>query len=78
MWLSRRRVLIAGVAAGAAAAAGLVFLPSRNVEREVSLAAEPVAEGLRVPWSISFISDDEALFTERHGSVKLLDLSSRR
>ncbi|MCS7138310.1 MAG: PQQ-dependent sugar dehydrogenase, partial [Candidatus Caldarchaeum sp.] len=47
-------------------------------EREVSLAAEPVAEGLRVPWSISFISDDEALFTERHGSVKLLDLSSRR
>ncbi|MEM2094984.1 MAG: PQQ-dependent sugar dehydrogenase [Candidatus Caldarchaeum sp.] len=76
---TRRRLLLGGAAAGLAAAAGLVLAtPRTSMDVDVSLSAEPVAEGLRIPWSVSFISDDEALITERQGSVKLLTLGSRR
>ncbi|MEM1943397.1 MAG: PQQ-dependent sugar dehydrogenase [Candidatus Caldarchaeum sp.] len=77
--LTRRRFLLGGAAAGLAAAAGLVLAtPRTSMDVDVSLSAEPVAEGLRIPWSVSFISDDEALITERQGSVKLLTLGSRK
>jgi len=44
--------------------------------RGVESAVEAVATGLVIPWSISFISEDEALFTERGGTIRLLDLSA--
>lgn len=46
--------------------------PPRQVKTEV------IASNLRVPWSIIFLNPSEALFTERGGIVKLLDLDSGR
>ncbi len=43
-----------------------------------SSGVEVVAKQLSVPWSIAFISGDEALLTERNGAVKLLTLCSGR
>ncbi|MEM1946678.1 MAG: PQQ-dependent sugar dehydrogenase [Candidatus Caldarchaeum sp.] len=76
MRLSRRYLLLGAASAGAAMAAAYLF--PRSVEKQAAVDVEVVAKNLRVPWSISFISADEALFTERNGSVKLLTLSSRR
>lgn len=39
---------------------------------------ETVKEGLFIPWEIDFISNDEALITERPGRVVLLNLSNGR
>ncbi|MDW8093384.1 MAG: PQQ-dependent sugar dehydrogenase, partial [Nitrososphaerota archaeon] len=39
---------------------------------------ETVAKGLYVPWSITFLNEDEAVFTERNGFVKLLTISNGR
>ena len=37
---------------------------------------ELVAQGLGVPWGMSFLNDQELVFTEREGSVKILNLDS--
>lgn len=77
-WVVRRRVFLAVLgfasALGAAALASSFF---RSGEKSYS-SFTVVAEKLSVPWSISFISSDEALFTERNGAVKLLTLSTGR
>ncbi|MEM4303136.1 MAG: PQQ-dependent sugar dehydrogenase [Candidatus Caldarchaeum sp.] len=76
MRLSRRNLLVGAASAGALMAAAFLF--PRQSEVPSILKVETVAKNLRVPWSISFVSGDEALFTERHGSLKLLTLSSQR
>ncbi len=67
-----------GVATAAVFTTVSIYTMFRRDDADSALRAEIVAKNLRVPWSLSFISDDEALFTERYGSVKLLTLSSQR
>jgi len=38
---------------------------------------EKVADGLRIPWGLAFISNTQLLITEREGSIKLLDTQSK-
>ncbi|MCS7127311.1 MAG: PQQ-dependent sugar dehydrogenase [Thaumarchaeota archaeon] len=82
--LSRRSFL---VGAGAALLAGATYFGLRALTTPVAAPegrgradfdVETVAEGLEIPWSIAFLSGDEAVVTERPGRVRLLDLSSGR
>ena len=41
-----------------------------------SFRLEQVAEGLGVPWGLTFLSDTRLLITERRGTIKLLDIES--
>ena len=40
----------------------------------VSLRREVVVDGLKSPWSIAFLSSDEALITEKEGGLLRVDL----
>ena len=44
----------------------------------MQLELEQVADGLGIPWGLSFISDNQLLVTERSGSVRLIDTTSGR
>lgn len=44
----------------------------------VNLKLEKVAEGLGIPWGMTFISPTKLIITEREGSVLLLDLKSSK
>jgi len=37
---------------------------------------ERVAKGLGVPWGMAFLNDDELIFTERRGNIKILNLDN--
>ena len=37
---------------------------------------EQVAQGLGLPWGMAFLGDQELIFTEREGDIKILDLDS--
>lgn len=81
MKISRRSLLVA--AAGAAIATSSIMLyqasrPRGMEEAGRGMVVEPLTTGLGVPWSMTFISDDEAVVTERAGSIRLVDLSSGR
>ena len=41
------------------------------------LQAEKITEGLGVVWGMAFLGDDEIIFTERQGSINILDLNSK-
>ncbi|MFW6338595.1 MAG: PQQ-dependent sugar dehydrogenase [Alkalispirochaetaceae bacterium] len=43
------------------------------VERPSGLSVEPWIEGLVVPWSLTFLSEERALVTERPGRVRLIE-----
>jgi glucose/arabinose dehydrogenase len=66
--------LAAGVFA--TAVVGLNYL--RRTEQPRALSVETVARGLAVPWSIAFLNGSEAVFTERAGNVKYIDLDAGR
>lgn len=38
---------------------------------------EKITEGLGVVWGMAFLGDDEIIFTERQGSINILDLNSK-
>lgn len=44
----------------------------------VNLKLEKVAEGLGIPWGMTFISPSKVIITEREGSILLLDLKSSK
>lgn len=44
----------------------------------MQLKLEQVAEGLNIPWGMSFISANQLLVTERKGNVKLVDVTNGR
>jgi len=83
----RRRtaiIILTGLGLGAAALIDYI-LSTRRVTAEpptpsegVRFEVETVAEGLIVPWEMAFISGDEAILTERPGSMRLLDVSTGR
>ena len=76
--VSRRFFLGMSLAAGvfATAVVGLNYL--RRTEQPRALSVETVARGLAVPWSIAFLNGSEAVFTERAGNVKYIDLDAGR
>jgi glucose/arabinose dehydrogenase len=76
--VSRRFFLGMSLAAGvfATAVVGLNYL--RRTEQPRALSVETVARGLAVPWSIAFLNGSEAVFTERAGNVKHIDLDAGR
>ena len=43
------------------------------LERPSDLSVEPWIEGLEAPWSLTFLSEERALVTERPGRVRLID-----
>ncbi|MEM2859056.1 MAG: PQQ-dependent sugar dehydrogenase, partial [Nitrososphaerota archaeon] len=79
-----RRTFIAAIAAGGLAAAYLVLSRSWTWERNEGtggpekLEVNELVTGLEIPWSIAFLSGDEALVTERPGRVRLVDLGTGR
>jgi len=79
-----RRAFIAAIAAGGLAAAYLVLSRSSTWERNggtggpEKLEVNELVTGLEIPWSIAFLSGDEALVTERPGRVRLVDLGTGR
>ncbi|MEM4573625.1 MAG: PQQ-dependent sugar dehydrogenase [Candidatus Caldarchaeum sp.] len=76
--VSRRALLVGGLATAATASALFFLNFSRPARIENGIETEAVASNLTVPWSITFLNQDEAIFTERPGSVKHLTLSSGR
>jgi aldose sugar dehydrogenase len=52
--------------------AALPVIESENMK----LKLEQVADGLGIPWGMSFISENEMLVTQRSGGVRLLDVRS--
>jgi glucose/arabinose dehydrogenase len=80
----RRREFIAALAAGGLAAAFLILTRSReSLEQKGqegirSIEVRDLVTGLEIPWSIAFISESEALVTERPGRVRLVDLNTGR
>lgn len=52
--------------------AGARIVSQSNPEFSV----EQLASGLGVPWGMAFLSKKELIFTERQGSIRLLDLDS--
>jgi glucose/arabinose dehydrogenase len=72
-----RRLFIVAASLGVASAIGYIVVQrSTRVAEVEGVKVEEVATNLAIPWSISFISPDEALLTERGGTVRLLDLSA--
>jgi len=72
-----RRLFIVAASLGVASAIGyMIGQRFTRVTVGERIRVEVVATNLVIPWSISFISPDEALFTERGGTVRLLDLSA--
>lgn len=73
-----RRVFLAGVLGAGAAVALASLLMTRSESRRVAsdYEVEVLAERLTVPWSITFLNQEEAVFTERSGALKLLTLST--
>lgn len=59
-------------------AASYFMILHRDRPETPELEVETVAKGLYVPWSITFLNEDEAVFTERNGFVKLLTISNGR
>ncbi|GBC68779.1 Aldose sugar dehydrogenase YliI [archaeon HR01] len=75
--LSRRVVIYILGGLGIAWLAYL-FTPRQSAPTPRNIISEPVAVNLRVPWSIVFLNDSEAVFTERGGSVKMVDVNTGR
>ena len=59
----------------ASASAEEAALPEIKSEG-MTLKLERVAEGLQIPWGMSFISAQQLLVTEREGGVRLLDVTT--
>jgi len=50
--------------------------PTTIQSEGMQLVVEQVADGLGIPWGMSFISDKQLLVTERSGNVRLVDVIS--
>jgi glucose/arabinose dehydrogenase len=80
----RRRKFIVALAAGGLAAAFLILTRSRESpeqkgQRDIgSIEVRDLVTGLEILWSIAFVSESEALVTERPGRVRLIDLNTGR
>lgn len=48
-------------------------LPEKLITRDYDVNVEVVAEGLDVPWALTFIDDKRALLTERPGRLRLIE-----
>jgi glucose/arabinose dehydrogenase len=53
-------------------------LEQKGQEGIRSIEVRDLVTGLEIPWSIAFISESEALVTERPGRVRLVDLNTGR
>ena len=83
MRIGRRKFIVVLAAGGAAAAYALLTRSREDSERVTredvgSIEVRDLATGLEIPWSISFLSESEALVTERPGRVRLVDLNTGR
>jgi glucose/arabinose dehydrogenase len=45
-------------------------------QSNLNFIVEQVAKGLGVPWGMAFLNDDELIFTERRGNIKILNLDN--
>ena len=52
-------------------------LPEIRESERVTFQLEQIANGLGIPWGMTFISDTQLLITEREGKVKLLDVRTK-
>ena len=60
------------LSAGSALAANAKLIPQKNS----AFILEQLVQGLGIPWGMAFLNADELIFTERSGSIKLLNLNS--
>ncbi len=81
MRMGRRKFIVALAAGGLAAACTLLTMSGGRPERSGpvdlgSIESHDLVTGLEIPWSMAFLSGDEALVTERPGRLKLVDLGT--
>lgn len=60
------------------ASATATTLPTTIKSEGMTLRLEQVADGLGIPWGMSFLSANQLLVTERKGAVRLIDIDSGR
>lgn len=53
----------------------MLFTPEKSVN-ETGYASETIAQNLEVPWALAFLPDDRLIFTERGGTVSILEGSN--
>jgi glucose/arabinose dehydrogenase len=57
---------------------GLTASPVEIAQSSPAFKLEQVASGLAVPWGMAFLNNNEIIFTERKGTVKVIQLNSLR
>lgn len=66
-------LLLAGVSAIAAETPLLEVRVPKDAVLPTPHRVEIIASGLNVPWELAFLPDGRALFTERHGKVRMIE-----
>jgi glucose/arabinose dehydrogenase len=74
MKLGRRHAIYLMSGLGIAALSYLIL--GRRTSKPEGLTVDIIASNITAPWSIAFLSRDEAVFTERRGVVKYLDVGT--
>jgi len=52
--------------------------PQIIASKQATFNLQEIAKGLGVPWGMAFLSDDDIIYTEREGSVGLLNLTTAK
>ena len=58
---------------------GLAASKPHNFESEgFKLQANVIKDGLEIPWAMQFLDSNRMIFTQREGTIKILDLKTKK
>jgi glucose/arabinose dehydrogenase len=57
---------------------GLAASPTEIPQSNAAFKLEQIASGLGIPWGMAFLDQNEIIFTERQGAIKIIELDSLR